>query len=344
MADRPTSPGNRPSVQVFEHTRIVTEVVYSPDGKLIASALEGETVIIWVTATGQKLLQTSVPFPSPSHLQTMVFSPDGKHLVLGFSDLVMLWSVTAGEQVRISPKQSRDYCSMALSPGGRELALGTSDGKIELWDMTTRQMIKILCDLSSDIRVSAIAYSPDGKVLASASDSTIRLWDAVIEQRASSNVSPLRNWEMQLGLREKTAKLWRGIAIRKNPAKRLNEQYWSASEVVLSPNGEQVAVKEVPNRYTITVWDVREGQPVQEASYYRRWWVDTIAFPPTKGFGSPKPWLAIGSFRLKKVFIYHTTKGKEVKVLDVNSQPGEPGGEISGLAFSFDCKQLASAI
>ncbi|KAF3169074.1 hypothetical protein TWF751_007541 [Orbilia oligospora] len=274
----------------------------------------------------------------------MVFSPDGKHLVLGFSDLVMLWSVTAGEQVRISPKQSRDYCSMALSPGGRELALGTSDGKIELWDMTTRQMIKILCDLSSDIRVSAIAYSPDGKVLASASDSTIRLWDAVIEQRASSNVSPLRNWEMQLGLREKTAKLWRGIAIRKNPAKRLNEQYWSASEVVLSPNGEQVAVKEVPNRYTITVWDVREGQPVQEASYYRRWWVDTIAFPPTKGFGSPKPWLAIGSFRLKKVFIYHTTKGKEVKVLDVNSHPGEPGGEISGLAFSFDCKQLASAI
>ncbi|TGJ72282.1 hypothetical protein EYR41_004189 [Orbilia oligospora] len=227
----------------------------------------------------------------------MVFSPDGKHLVLGFSDLVMLWSVTAGEQVRISPKQSRDYCSMALSPGGRELALGTSDGKIELWDMTTRQMIKILCDLSSDIRVSAIAYSPDGKVLASASDSTIRLWDAVIEQRASSNVSPLRNWEMQLGLREKTAKLWRGIAIRKNPAKRLNEQYWSASEVVLSPNGEQVAVKEVPNRYTITVWDMREGQPVQE-----------------------------------------------VKVLDVNSHPGEPGGEISGLAFSFDCKQLASAI
>ncbi|KAF3104161.1 hypothetical protein TWF706_004631 [Orbilia oligospora] len=260
------TPGTDQAIRVFRgHSGVVTAVVYSPDGKLLASASIDKTVRIWDPATGQQLLQTSVAtFSFWSHFRTM--------------------SVTTGEQVQTSPKKSRGCVSMALSPSGTELALGTADGRTEIWDTTTRQMIKVLCDCGTGSEISAVAYSPDGKVLASASpfDSTIRLWDTVIEQRVSSNASPLRNWEMQLRLREKTAKLRRVIARRKNPVKRVKEEYLSGLGVVFSPNGEQVAVREYSS--------------------------------------------------------------KEVKVLGVNSNSGELGCSIRGLAFSFDCKQLASAI
>ncbi|KAF3291475.1 hypothetical protein TWF970_000688 [Orbilia oligospora] len=260
------TPGTDQAIQVFRgHNDLVTAVLYSPDGKLLASASVDETVRIWDPATGQQLLQTSVAtFPLWS-FQTMVFSPDGKNLVVELYNFLILWSVTTGEQLRIchkTLKKGRDYCSMALSPSGKELALGTSGGRIEIWDTTTRQVIRVLCDIVTGSRVNAVAYSPDGKVLASASDSTIRLWNAVIEQRVSSNASPLRNWEMQLGLRKKTAQLRHVIARRKDPAERVKGESWSALEVVFSPNGEQVAVRELSSMDTVTVWDMRTGRLV----------------------------------------------------------------------------------
>ncbi|EGX53229.1 hypothetical protein AOL_s00006g490 [Orbilia oligospora ATCC 24927] len=341
------TPGTDQAIQVFRgHNNLVTAVLYSPDGKLFASASEDQTVRIWDPATGQQLLQTSVgTSPSWNNFRTMAFSPDGKHLVLGLEDLVMLWSVTTGEQVRIFPEKFRGCASMALSPSGKELALGKGDGRVEIWDMTTRKMIKVLCDLGTSSIARAVAYSPDGKVLASASNSTIRLWNAVVEQRVSSNASPLRNWEMQLGLREKTAQLRHVIASRKNPVQRVKGESWLASEVVFSSNGEQVAVREVSIPDIVTVWDVRTGRLVWGNTCHR--WVHSIAFPPTKGYSSPEPWLAIGSQSFlpshTKVNVYHTKTGKEVKVLDVGSNSEKPDCEIRGLTFSFDCKQLALA-
>ncbi|KAF3190653.1 hypothetical protein TWF788_008174 [Orbilia oligospora] len=338
------TPGTDQAIRVFRgHTKVIDAVVYSPDGRLLASTSGDGTVRIWNPATGQQLLQTSVNsyprFLRGSH--TMVFSPDGKLLVVGFYDLIMLWNVTNGEQFQIRPKEHWRYSSMAISPDGKELALGISGSIIKILDMTTRQMVNAFFDLGTISEVSAVAYSPDGKGLASASDSTIKLWDAMIERRARTNASPLRNWEMQLGLREKTARLWRGIARRRNSVEKMKKNHWSVLGVVFSPNGEQAVVREGFVINTVTVFDAPGGRLVWENIYYSR--IDSIAFPPTEGSGSPKPWLAIGSSVRMKVYICHTRKGKEVKVLDVGSNPGKHD-IISGLAFSFDCKQLASVI
>ena len=67
--------------------------------------------------------------------------------------------------------------AVAFSPDGKQIASGSIDQTIKLWDAATGDLRKTLTGHSNS--VEAIAFSPDGKQIASgSSDRTIKLWDA----------------------------------------------------------------------------------------------------------------------------------------------------------------------
>jgi WD40 repeat protein len=74
------------------HTRQVSGVAFSPDGRRLATAGWDEKARIWDTETGEELLTLAVP---SGRVFTVAFSPDGHLLATGGGDkIIRLWEAT----------------------------------------------------------------------------------------------------------------------------------------------------------------------------------------------------------------------------------------------------------
>ncbi|MDE0481422.1 MAG: cohesin domain-containing protein [Candidatus Poribacteria bacterium] len=156
------------------HTESVTRIVFSSDGKMLASASHDRTIRIWDVATGTHRHKLT---GHNAYIYSVAFSPDGKTLASGSENgKIRLWDATTG-QYRVTLEGHRSAVrSVAFSPDGKTLASGSSDTTIRLWNAITGSY-KVT--LEGHYReVNSVAFSPDGKTLASGSDQTIRLWDA----------------------------------------------------------------------------------------------------------------------------------------------------------------------
>ena len=119
------------------HTSQVYAVVFSPDGKLMASTSDDNSVRLWDTASRQPLGD-----PMLGHTRagaSVAFSPDGKVLASGaYDNTIRLWDV-AGRRALGPPIEGHQgpVRSVAFSPNGKLLASGSEDQTVRLWDVST---------------------------------------------------------------------------------------------------------------------------------------------------------------------------------------------------------------
>jgi hypothetical protein len=168
---------NVPFVELKGHTYYVYSVVFSPDGRTLASGSADNTIRLWDVSTGKPKGQ-----PLEGHAKAVLgvaFSPDGRTLASGSADnTIRLWDVSSGKQKGQPLKGHTDsVIDVAFSPDGRTLASGSADNTIRLWDVSSGkpkgQPLK-----GHTSFVYSVAFSPDGQTLASGGvDFTIRLWD-----------------------------------------------------------------------------------------------------------------------------------------------------------------------
>jgi WD40 repeat protein len=79
------------------HDGGVYAVVFSPDGKTVASASEDTTVKLWQAATGAELLTLR---GHKVRVNAVAFSPDGRMLASGDHDgTIRLWHAAASDQL-----------------------------------------------------------------------------------------------------------------------------------------------------------------------------------------------------------------------------------------------------
>jgi WD40 repeat protein/tRNA A-37 threonylcarbamoyl transferase component Bud32 len=159
----------------------IGDLCFSPDSSLILLASTENTSLI-ETATGHCRFRTA-PFPTNS--RQAVFSPDGARFALqganwgdercGGDEFFVCVYTTSGDCLA-HRKMLSGNCSMAFSPDGSRLSIGQLQRKISILDATTLDVIEVLQG-HTDL-VSALAFSPSGGQLASASrDGTVRIWN-----------------------------------------------------------------------------------------------------------------------------------------------------------------------
>jgi WD40 repeat protein len=159
-------------------------VNFSPDGKTIAASGYKGKIRIWNLESGN--LERTLTFSDLSELlMTVVYSPDSQLLASAtFEGKVGVWRVSDGKLLYTfdGPDLNQSigsgeayYDCLAWSPNGQIIALAGSDGLIYMIKADNGELLRKLEGHTK--RAAGVAFSPDGKRLASVStDGTIRIW------------------------------------------------------------------------------------------------------------------------------------------------------------------------
>jgi hypothetical protein len=159
------------------HALPVTAVVFSPDGKRVAAASRARSVRVWDVATRKEVVAFG-GHTGPVHC--LAVSPDGRRFAsggadTGAGDALLVWDASTGEKALSLRGHGGSVSAVAFSPDGSRLASGGKDGAVKVWDTASGQEVRTLSGPGGT--VTALAFSPDGTCLAAAGRAVL-VWDA----------------------------------------------------------------------------------------------------------------------------------------------------------------------
>lgn len=286
------------------HLSRVFSVVYSPDGKTLASASKDGTVDIWDADT-LSVLQTLTLVDDPDKYNgygafAAVYSPDGKSLAAVSADgRLTVWNTSTWQikyQVTAHSGQAR---AVAYSPDGKYIATGGEDSYVRVWDIATGKKKYVLGGLTGNkYGVEALIFSQDSSTLFAGGDN-----DRVIYA-----------WDMSTG----------DLAYQLDD---LSDPRNIVNGLALSPNGKLLAT--AGSDRLISLWNLENRTLVMQIPGHVDW-VYGLAFTP-----DGKTLVSASADRT--IRLWDTDYGRSLMVLT------GPSDQVFGVAVSPNGRYLASS-
>jgi WD40 repeat protein/serine/threonine protein kinase len=294
-------------------SKTVTHIRFSPGGRTFATACKDGTVRLWDAATRNELRLLGES--SKDGIYSLDYEPGGKRLATGGQDgTVRIWDIETGALLKALPRGAETIYALRYSPDGRILAAGEGfppwemaesmrgKGVIRLWDSASGKLVRTLRGHFQN--VMGVAFSPDGKTLASVSGSWVNV------PQVASRPGELILWSTETG------EIRRQITGHGGPL----------TGVAYRPDGASIATSSWDR--TVKVWDAATLVLMQSLVGHQDW-VLNVAFSPdgsriasTGADGAIKVWEVKG--------------GSEPYTLRGHTQP------VTCVAFSPDGRRLAS--
>ena len=304
-----------PLKTLTDHTAAVTTVAFSPDGRWFVTGGQDQTLILW---DAMRLEKASVWHDQPASVMTASFSSDGALLAYATGKVIIvretkswtkvrefpcnigghgillflannrqlvdnsgaLWDLSTGEKIVDLPVEWRGNW-IAQSPDGKRWVSIDADGFLKVGDLAERKNLSRQHAHHDHGR--AVAYSPDGKLIATGSERVL-LWDAVTMTRIapleyesavwSVAFSPDGSWLVSTH-GDGSILIWDVVNRELNAS--LREHSGAVRAVAVAADGKRVAT--ASEDHSVILWDAATGRREAVVTQHRTR-IGAVTFSP----------------------------------------------------------------